>query len=221
MSNFSTKKAYTLIEILIVLGFTVFLFSAAIQSFISTSTQFAFNNAAEKVLDMVRFARSLAISGKAFKDYMDFNQDTFKDDFVTPANYGVNFQHSDKADVRDSVIVFADNHSGVAGKEGVFEEGKNETNYKTGMDIVIERYDLPADIRLSFVDSPGSSVASASIFYSPIFADTTFDPPLVASSSAKIGIKQSTPLITRARCFSIHPLSGNPEPISCPSEKTP
>ena len=106
------KNGYTLIEILIVLGFTVFLFSAAIQSFISTSTQFAFNNASEKVLDMVRFARSMAISGKAFKDYTNFNQDKSEEDFVTPANYGVNFQHKSDLASKDSIILFADNHKG-------------------------------------------------------------------------------------------------------------
>ncbi len=164
---------------------------------------------------MVRFARSMAISGKAFKDYTNFNQDKSEEDFVTPANYGVNFQHKSDLASKDSIILFADNHKGTGGKEGIFEEGTNETDYKSGRDIVIEKYDLPVDIKLSFSYPPETSGASVSIFYSPIFADVTFDPPLVTSSSAKISVKQSTPLITRARCFSIHPLSGNPEPINC------
>ncbi len=203
------KNGYTLIEILIVLGFTVFLFSAAIQSFISTSTQFAFNNAAEKVLDMVRFARSLAISGKAFQDYTDFNKNSSTADFVTPANYGIYFEHNDDRALKDSVILFADNHQILPTATCLEKKYDAKGEPKDGCDILIEKFELPAGIKLSL---PADK--NLSIFYSPIFADITFDPPPV-SSSLIIGIEQSTPLINRKRCFSIHVLSGNPEPIDC------
>lgn len=208
--NFS-KKAYTLIEILIVMGLTLFLFSAAIQSFITTSSQFAFANTVEKVVGLIRQARSMALSAKTQTDYVDFNQNKDINDQVTPANYGVHLKSH-------LVTLFADNHQkrsplSTDCKENIYDPGEGK-GYESGCDIIIENFELPAEIKLVGLPEPSKK---ASVFYSPVFADVLFDPePSAGAYSVVFGIEQKSGSVTRKRCFIIHKLAGSPEPVSCP-----
>lgn len=214
--NFS-KKGYTLIEILIVMGLTLFLFSAAIQSFITTSSQFAFANTVEKVVGLIRQARSMALSAKTQTDYVDFNQDRETKDQVTPANYGVHLESNENKP--HLVTLFADNHqkrspSSTDCRENIYDP-KEKKDYENGCDIIIESFELPAEIKL--VGLPGLR-RETSIFYSPVFADVLFDPePPVGDYSVVFGIEQKSGSVTRKRCFIIHKLAGSPEPVLCSS----
>ena len=219
--------AFTLIEMILVVALTMFLLVVTAQSFVNSASQFSFSNAAEKVQELIRQARSLAISGKAQIDYTDYNNDTCKDkahstsecqtknastggdDYVTPAHYGVNF---DKTNA--TITLFADNHSPTA-TEGKYNPG---TNYANGDDIVLETYPVPSGMQLII---PGNA-SSATIFFSPIFADVSSDPATSPTDPFfRFGISAKFGDIVRKRCSQIHMLAGISEPMNDPNPGDP
>lgn len=214
----TAKPGFTLIELIMVVALMVILVVASAQSIISSTNQFRFQNANEQILNLLREARSLAISGKAQLDYTDFDKDELDDqpvngqvDYVTPAHYGVRFIHDTEEDEPDKAILFIDNHSvpGEGSSEGYYDPRTNSLeDYRRGYDIIVREVTLPDNMRLS-LENGGIDT----IFYSPLLADISFS-PLVLDNFFNLGISQSGS-VNRERCYVIHKISGIPEPVSC------
>lgn len=232
--RFHAKEGFTLIEIILVVTLTVFLFLATMQSVIGSSQQLRFVNAYQKVLDLVRQARSLAVSGKAQLDYTDYDQDGINDttanggpDYVTPAHYGVYFEHgptSMNGQSTDQVVLFEDLHpsvtqiGGAPCKEGQYDPADTNLNgpYAFGCDVILETYTLPVGTQLKGISGAGNCIVASSncatLFYSPIFADVSFDPALAPLPSPQFfvfGVNQGGG--QRIHCEKIHAASGIPE----------
>ena len=214
----NNKTGFTLIEIIIVTALTLFLLTVTIQGFANSSSQFTFNNEADKIQAMIRTARSLAISGKAQLDYTDFNNNGCTDDplskkdgicdapeYVTPANYGVQFfKYGDT----NSVTLFVDNHSKKPNQEGKYEMA----NPHDGYDFLVDYFLLPQGLSLIM---PNNSPNENDIFFSPIFADVSSYPQIdVANPFFTYGVQQKQGAILRKRCWQIHMLTGISEQMN-------
>ena len=208
------RKGYTLIELIIVMAIVVFLLSVGLGGMINSQRQLTFLTAYERVLQTVRDARSLALAGKAMPDYTDYDQDGLKDtDLVTPANYGVHFDKDNK-----EIVMFADIHktaldSGQTEGKYQVQGGQKPYEYKNSKDVILSVYKLDGNFILVLA---GMDLVSgpADIFFSPIFADTTFDPQLSSGKSFFIfGVSERT-AAGRHKCSKIHPVAGVPENAS-------
>lgn len=218
----SLSRGFTLAEMILVVALTLFLLTVTVQGFVNSASQFSFANASEKVEAMIRYSRSLAISGKAQIDYIDFDKDGCKDvattgscgedDYVTPANYGVNFNKTTVSGVDTyTLTLFADNHSLTPADEGAYNPGTTLSDYQGGKDIVLEQFVVPSSMVLI---NPGGGT-SATIFYSPVFADISSDISIPPSDPFfRFGISQMQGTILRKRCSQIHTLAGISEPIT-------
>jgi len=211
-------KAYTLIELIIVLAITVILLFIGIGGLLSGQKQFNYQANYERTLQLVRDARSLALNGKAFSDYTDYDRDGLKTEdgeLMTPANVGVDFDTT--AGVM-TVTMFADLHKSdddTAQNEGVYNPPDPFAfyTYTPGKDVALEQYTINNTLTLLL------SGGARTIFFSPIFADVKFDPALTSGNKFFIfGVKETTG--TRKGCAKIHPVAGVPEVASeteCPS----
>ncbi len=239
-------EAYTLIEIVIVLALTLFLLTATMQSVFGTTQQFAFNNAYGQIDTLVRTARSLAVTGKAQLDYVNYDLDGCDangptdlivppetcpagGDYVTPANYGVYFEHHVLADpaTPDRVVLFADMHTKPGGavttsncKENQFDDPAIASNSTAdGCDIVLDSFAVaPSNILLNGftrANGCGGDLLCATIFYSPIFADFSAKPALDIKTNAFFifGVSQIVGTLNRTHCEKIHVFAGIPEPF--------
>jgi len=226
------SSAFTLVEIILVVALTLFLMTVTVQGLVNSSAQFSFNNESEKIQEILRMARSLAISGKAQPDYTDYNKNLCFDkgydenpmscvdgDFVTPAHYGVQFYKT--VDTGDAITFFIDNHSPNPADEGRFNPYDNTVeSYRKGYDIILETYKLPPSMSLILPSGNGA------IYFSPVFADVSTDFSLGAYYPFFIfGISQKQGDVVRKRCSEIHILAGisepqpgppNPDPTICP-----
>jgi len=219
------RSGFSLIEIILVVALTLFLLTVTATGFVNSASQFAFANAYQRVLDMISTARSYAISGKAQLDYTDYAGNflhpmEIPSNYVTPAHYGINFDTTDAT--KQTVTLFADLHSNVSGMESQYfpaAPANIPTDYKDGKDIILDQYTLPQGMNIVLPSIPPSSSAKAiTIFYSPIFADISFDvSSLPTDPFFKFGIQQTSGAITRNRCSEIHKMAGIAEPFDCPS----
>jgi len=215
------RSGFTLIEIILVVALTLFFLTVTATGLVNSASQFAFANAYQRVLTMISTARSYAISGKAQLDYTDYTNNfaTSTDNptnYVTPAHYGINFNAANK-----TVTLFADLHSkDSTTREGHFNPPGNPpttADYANGMDIILDTYTLPEGMSL-ILPSITAPATAITIFYSPIFADISFDvSPLPTGSFFKFGVQQTSGAITRNRCSEIHIIAGIAEPFDCPS----
>ncbi len=240
----SNRSGFTLVEMIVVLALTLFLFVVALKAVTGSTSQLNFANTHEQVLDLVNQARSLAISGKAQPDYTDFDNDGCTDlannplqnvampctaalpDMVTPAHYGVHFHiSSDPLNPYDTVTLFVDNHALASGggsgngKEGVFDAADLSSlpgDYWLGKDIVLQQLTIPSGLHLFNLPGNAGNVTDTSIFYSPIFADMAFDVPLQQNQFFTFGLQQTAGGISRQRCTRIQLLAGIPENAACP-----
>jgi type II secretory pathway pseudopilin PulG len=73
-----TRPGFTLFELILVIMLIVFLFSVGLNGMVRTQASYQFNDTVQKVLTMIRKARSYAITGKAMPDYTDFDKDGCK-----------------------------------------------------------------------------------------------------------------------------------------------
>lgn len=224
---FSKEKAqsgFTLIELLIVVAIVVIMTAITLGSLTRSQEQQVFNNSFEKLYSLINTARSLAISGKGQLDYTDYDNDGCKDtgiitkvgatctvpDYVTPANYGINFNIA----TAPNVVLFADMNpptSGtISGQKGVYNQG---TNYIEGQDLDLDSMTLPAGIVL-VIKGKTTTPGSGSIFFSPNYADITFDPPVLGTDVDPYLLLQLWQG-TICRQIRIHKLAGIPEVESC------
>jgi len=228
-SKQNQKEGFTLIEMILVVALTALLLVSTLQSVIGSTDQLSFTASYQKVLDLVRQARSLAVSGKAQPDYTDYDQDECYDfgykgsqvpppcttDSVTPAHYGIYFEQVTSNGVTDNnAILFADMHApaGSACQEGKFDLGQ----MSSGCDLILEKYTLPSTISLKGLASSSQCLSAFStcytIFYSPIFADVSFVPALSSGSFFIFGLAQQKGGVElRRHCEQIHEFSGIPE----------
>lgn len=211
-----SKLGYTLVEMVIVVGILIMLLSATIRGLINSQRAFIFNNAVTQVSTIVREARSLAVTGKAQIDYTDYDRDEAgpnpdSDDSVTPANYGIFFENN-PVGKPDRIILFADINKGesVAQPEGgKYEAPPNGTNFGVfveGRDVKLAQFEINKSLDL-VLNPPGTTT----VLFSPIFADTTFYPPLGPSDVFFVfGVKEING-DQRKTCFKIHSVAGVPE----------
>jgi len=225
------RPGFTLTEMILVVALTLFLLTVTVQGFVNSASQFSYTNVVERIESLFRTARSLAISGKAQIDYIDFDKDECMDaastpsapcsgdDYVTPAHYGVNLNKTTDVMGVDTytMTLFADNHSTVTPGEGAYNPGTGD--YSAGNDIILEQFVIPKGMLLIIPQANGSTTpgsgTNATIFFSPVFADISSDiiiPP--ATPFFRFGASQLSGTILRKRCSQIHLLAGISEPMT-------
>ena len=207
------RPGFTLAEFIIVVGILLMLFTLSMRGLVNSQKSFLFNNTAEKVIQMVREARSLAVTGKAQTDYTDADKDrTLPNpdlgDYVTPAHYGVYF---DTASSPQKLVMFFDVNAGEASDqtEGVYDPPSAATGigkFEDGKDVILAEFSL--DENMSFILNPAGT---NTVMFSPIFADTSFDAPLAGTKIFIFGVKETGGTVNRQRCYKIHLVAGVPE----------
>lgn len=183
------------------------------RGLVNSQQSFIFNNSAERVIQLVREARSLAVTGKAQTDYTDADKDyglanPDSGDYVTPAHYGVYFDTTVGA---NKLVLFFDVNRGesVDQTEGFFDKPSAATGigqFEAGKDVVLAEFSL--DTTMSFILNPAGT---NTVMFSPIFADTSFDAPLGVTKIFVFGVKDTGGNIDRQRCYKIHLVAGVPE----------
>lgn len=203
------KSGFTLIEIIIVMAIMTILFSMAASGMSNSRSFFTFTNSYERVVQLVREARSDAVTGKAQMDYTDYNQngivpDAGNPDFVTPAGYGINF---DTTEGSAKVTLFVDLHVGALDDEqteGTYDAPTSIGAYEAGKDFIMAQFSLDPLLILILQGGPET------VIYTPIFADVTFNPELDTGEISMIfGVSEGA--AKRHKCSKIHPVSGVPE----------
>lgn len=221
LSKEKAQDGFTLIELLIVVAIVVIIAAVTLGSLTRSQDQQIFNNSFEKLYSLINTARSLSISGKGQLDYTDFDNDGCRDtvtavppcpvpDYVTPANYGVQFNTSGK-----NVVLFADMNppttGAVNGAKGVYNPG---TDYATGYDLDLDSMTLPTDITMDIQDSTVAPLlATGSSFFSPNYADLTSNNlNLTTKPYLVLRLNQGVSFCKQIR---IHKLAGIPEVELC------
>lgn len=215
------QKAFTLIELIIVMGILVIVLAISFNSLVKSQDFQIFNNNFIKLQSLLNNARSQAITGKGQLDYTDFDNDLCNHlgymgggsctapDYVTPANYGIRL---DTTAGTTNVKLFADinpPHTGATGAKGRYDSG---TAYTTGDDVDLDSLGLPTGIRLEVEDSSGAKT-SGSLFFSPNYADISFD-GLSVSPFLKLRLRESGGT-GQCKQIKIHKLAGIPEVEAC------
>jgi prepilin-type N-terminal cleavage/methylation domain-containing protein len=200
----SFKSGFTLVEIIIVMAIMTILFSMAASGLTGSRSFFTFTNSYERVVQLVREARSDAVTGKAQMDYTDYNQNGSTIDLVTPAGYGINF---DTTAASAKVTLFVDLHVGALDEdqnEGVYDAPTSIGAYEAGKDFIMAQFSLDPSLILLLQGGPET------VIYTPIFADVTFNPALDTGEISMIfGVSEGA--AKRHKCSKIHPVSGVPE----------
>lgn len=230
------RQAFTLVELVIVLGITAILALIVLGGLLNSQSQQVFNNKFEEVLALVKEARSLAITGKGELDYTDADKDGIYDDhcdtppapspctspdFATPANYGVNFS---TLGATGQIKLFADIYPPAVsplGSKDSFEEGIKNTDYQSGKDLVFKKITLPNTYELSVFkksqENNPPALSSISFFFSPLYADLKFQGSTFINEMPMLIIRmKETSGVHRCREITIHQMAGVPEVSNCP-----
>jgi prepilin-type N-terminal cleavage/methylation domain-containing protein len=216
--NIHNKKGFTLIELTIVTAVILAVVAISLTSLLQSQAFQVYNNNLTKLFSLINNARSQAITGKAGLDFTDFDNDALTNltptkDLVTPAHYGVRFN----TDSSPQVLLFSDTHNPAGGagvgKEGQFNGG---TLYSGGDDPVLDKLILADNVVLKVTDGDGNSPANSSIFFSPNYADITFE-NLTFSASPFLTITLSQNALGLCNQIVIHRLAGIPELSTCPT----
>jgi type II secretory pathway pseudopilin PulG len=209
------KSGFTLAEFIIVIGILLLLFTLSMRGLVNSQKSFLFNNTAERVIQLVREARSLAVTGKAQPDYTDADKDsalsTDPNDYVTPAHYGVFFDTTAGA---NKLILFFDVNVGESTggdlqTEGIFDAPSAATGigqFEAGKDVELAEFAL--DPSMSFILTPATT---NTVMFNPIFADTSFQAALSGTKIFVFGVKETGGTVDRKRCYKIHLVAGVPE----------
>jgi len=211
------KRAFTLIEILIVMALMIMLAAAGFTSLMSSQRTITYLNTDEKILSLFRNVRTYAVTGRAVHDSSDYDSDTDTNEWVTPANYGINFSTSPTTGAT-KVSLFADMRDRTTPlNEGTYN-APSDFPYEPGKDLLQLTYDVDASIKVKWycnVLNPHPNT----IFFSPIYADVKFDSSVATDCTPNnlfyFGICQAT--TNAKKCYGIHPIAGNPEPTPCPA----
>lgn len=209
------KRAFTLIEILIVMALMIMLAAAGFTSLMSSQRTITYLNTDEKILSLFRNARTYAVTGRAVQDYSDYDGDSNTQEMVTPANYGINFTTTASV---TKVSLFADMRDRTNPlKEGAFND-PGGFSYVDGADLLQQTYDVDPSIKVKWYCVVTTNHPDT-VFFSPIYADVKFDKTVAYDCSPNnlfyFGICQAT--TNAKKCYGIHPIAGNPEPVTCPS----
>jgi len=216
------KPGYTLVELMIVLVIIVVFAAIAMASMVRQQDQQLFNNQFESILSMINNARSQAITGKGQLDYTDFDHDGCQaldcTDFVTPANYGVHFD-SKMDPSTENVVMFADMNPTEAHPEykGTYNP-EPAAALTEGGDLKLGNIiNLGTDFCLRIEDNnPPSANSSGSIFFSPNYADISFEGYQVTSDKPFLLIRlHDNTAANRCKQIRIHQLAGIPEVEQC------
>ena len=204
------KKGFTLIELLIVMGIMAILFAATITGVANAQRVVVFNNNFEQLINMVRIARSYAITGKAVADATNYTGDA--NNQVTPAHFGVNY--------KDNIAsLFADIHANKTNNIPV--EGEYQpcdvTNIFPGCDILMDQLDLNGNkLKISLTDEKNNSSSNTNtVLFTPLYADISFNPALPNNSFALKIKMETTDQPVMSRCILLNNVSGIPEETSC------
>ena len=201
----------------------------ALGSLSTSQSLQVFNNNFDKIVSIISNARSMAITGKGQLDYTDADNDICNNngailpdgtciapDYVTPANYGIRL---DSTAGMPNVILFADANPPTTGTiTGAIGRFDDENNWAAGDDPVLgESLSLPPELTMEIVDGGsvppgGTAYASGSIFFSPNYADISFES---FTASPFLDIKLTDARFSRCRRLRIHRLAGVPEIQPC------
>ncbi len=214
--NREQKPAFTLIELVLVMGILVIVLGLSMSSLLQSQSAQIFNNNFSKLYSMVNTARSLAIAGKGQLDYTDYDRDTKNHlssppDYVTPANYGVRF---DTASGSANVRLFADIHPPLAvalGQAGAYDDG---TNYPFGHDLVLDSYTFPSKTVLKIIDGNSLNPTTGSFFFNMKYADISFENILTVTTPF-VRLQLTDQTTGACRQIRIHQLAGIPEVGPC------
>lgn len=209
------KNAFTLIEILIVMALMIMLAAAGLTSLVSSQRTMTYLNTDEKILSLFRNARTYAVTGRAVQDLSDYDNDTDITEMITPANYGINFTTAAGA---TKVSMFADMRDRAAPlNEGIYND-PGGFSYVAGKDLLQMTYNVDPSITVKWYCT-ALNPHPDTVLFSPIYADVKFDPPVTTDCSPNnlfyFGICQAS--TNAKKCYGIHPIAGNPEPVTCPS----
>jgi prepilin-type N-terminal cleavage/methylation domain-containing protein len=217
-NKISDKKAgFTLIELIIVTGIIIIVLSVSFSALLQSQSFQVYNNTFTKLYSLINNARSLAISGKGQLDFTDFDLDgrtTSPADYVTPANYAIHFNTGTVSATVPNVALFADINppqAGTINKKGQFDPG---LQYNQGNDLILDRLNLPNLTVLKITDGDGATPEQSSIFYSPNYADITFE-NLTFGTSPFLTIALADSSLGLCKQIIIHKLAGIPEISSC------
>ena len=212
--NREQKPAFTLIELVLVMGILVIVLGLSMSSLLQSQSAQIFNNNFSKLYSIVNMARSMSIAGKGQLDYTDYDRDGddhLTPDYVTPANYGVRF---DTASGSANVRLFADINpplTGAVGQKGRFDVG---TDYIFGYDLVLDSYSFPAKTELKIIDGAGGTPATGSFFFNMKYADISFENILTANTPF-VRLQLTDQTTGACRQIRIHQLAGIPEVGPC------
>lgn len=208
------KKGFTLAELITVIGLMMLIFALSIRGLVNSQQSFVFQNSVEQVVQLVREARSLAVTGKAQPDYTDSDRDGLTtNDYTAPAHYGIYFQQASGGNPA-KVTLFVDLSKGALDSvqnEGIYNAPGSTIGfgaYDAGKDVKLAEFEL--DDSLDLVLKP---TAIKSVLFNPLFADTSFEGLLGTEKFFYFGVKE-TATGGRERCFKIHPIAGVPEVVT-------
>jgi prepilin-type N-terminal cleavage/methylation domain-containing protein len=230
------KQAFTLVELVIVLGIVGILAVIALGGLLNSQSQQIFNNKFEEILALIKESRSQAITAKGQFDYTDADKDGIYNnhcdsppaptpcpspDYATPANYGINFS---KPGLVGQLKLFADIYppqTNPQGNKDSFEEGNSLTDYQNGKDLVLKTVFLPNtyDLTVFKQSEQGNPPAlnSVSMFFSPLYADLKFQGVTFTNEIPILVIRmKEINGIQRCRQITFHQLAGVPEVSNCP-----
>lgn len=190
----SSKKGFTLIELILVILLMGLMATAAFTSYYSSQQEMKFLGAVKDTANIIRELRSYALSNKMI---------TSDGEQVVPKKYGIYVQYG----ATNKITIFAD------------DPAKTANQYDEGEELK-PAYELPA--AYVYTTHPKDvTTSSLTLFYEPTNARFSTKESLEGAKYAYIRIDE-TGDSTRTSCVAIFQVSGNPEifsddsTIACP-----
>lgn len=185
LKNRPPIRAFTLIEVILVVVVIAVLVVIGAESFKKSREQLAFENTVNRVVELMQKARTLAINSALYKGYTGAGETDWKE--VVPSGYGVRITrpHSDGTANEQTkgyggkIELFVDNrYTGQAGCDDLeilytysvaptpcFTDSDADKK-PDNADEPLETYDIPSDIAVQL-----NAIYGITIIFSPPFAD--------------------------------------------------